>query len=479
MWKRGMTWLRKAALCVVGNEGLFMFLNFFVIGVLTMGPLRWHQEAVNMFDRYILVPWGVALCVLRLERNSKRLDMPKRWDLDVLFLLALWIVVPFGLRFGLTFNNVGSWHGFIVAYFGIYAMTSEESAQKRDQMLDLSAVLFGLLSLALGAAAVYCAATVSEFGAEISEFSFGVAKDGMLRIGQHHNSTGMIAMLCALMCLVGLCRSKMLLMKLFYVAGAGLMSMLVVLSQSRTSRYSLLAALALSAYGALACGEWNKCIPVRHACGALAALVILVGGYMGASGMTDAALEHYAHVRAGIRQEASVSLIASAAAEQEENAKQDVKVQKARGAGDASFTGRTLIWKNLAKIWKENPKHFFIGQGVGRTGSRVVEGTLLEKEGAATMHNTYLQFIADFGLVGFLLLAVFLGMLVMPCLRMFFACGTSAMPGGRVLCSIVAACLLTGMMESDPFASMRFCNVLLLFVLALIMGRSRDLQSLV
>lgn len=493
MWNKGMAWLRKAALGVISNECLFMFANFLVIGVLTMGPLRWHQEAVNMFDRYILIPWGVALCALRIERNSKRLDMPRRLDLDILFVLALWIVVPFGLRFGLTFNNVGSWHGFIVAYFGIYAMTSEEPTEKRDQLLDLAAVLFGLLSLVLGAAALYCALYAAEFGKGVSEFTFGVAKDGMLRIGQHHNTTGMIAMLCALMCLTGMSRSKRLVMKLGYVLGAGLMSVLVVLSQSRTSRYSLLAALALAAYGALACGRWHKGALVRHGAGMLAAAVILVGGYAGASVMTDAALEHYAYARAGVKKEASVSLIASAAAEQTEKKEtsaaggetakkapaKKVKVVDARGAGDASFTGRTLIWKNLFKIWKENPKHFLIGQGVGRTGSRVVEGTLLEKEGAATMHNTFLQFAADYGLIGLALLCAFLVLLVMPCLRVFFARGEAVMPGGRMLCALVVACLMTGMMESDPFASMRFCNITLLFAFAMIMGRSRDMQSLV
>lgn len=488
MWNKGMAWLRKAALSVIENECLFMFANFLVIGVLTMGPLRWHQEAVNMVDRYILIPWGVALCALRLKRNSERIDMPRRLDLDILFILALWVVVPFGLRFGLTFNNVGSWHGFIVAYFGIYAMTSEEPAKRRDQLLDLATGLFGLLSLVLGAAALYCALHAAEFGKGVSEFTFGVAKDGMLRIGQHHNTTGMIAMLCALMCLTGMSRSRHLAMKLGYVLGACLMAILAVLSQSRTSRYSLLAALALAAYGALACGGWHKKALVRHGAGLLAGAVILAGGYIACSALTDAALEHYAYVRAGVRQEASVSLIAAASAEQagekEAPAKKDapakkVKVQKARGAGDSSFTGRTLIWKNLFGIWKENPKHFLIGQGVGRTGSRVVEGTLLEKEGAATMHNTFLQFAADYGLIGLALLCAFLALLVVPCLRVFFAHGAAAMPGGRMLCALVAACLMTGMMESDPFASMRFCNITLLFAFAMIMGRSRDMQSLV
>ena len=488
MWNKGMAWLRKAALSVISNECLFMFSNFLVIGVLTMGPLGWHQVAVDMFDRYVLIPWGVALCALRLERNSRRMDAPVRYDLRILLILALWVIVPFGLRFGLTFNNISSWHGFIVAYFGIYAMTSEEPAKKRDQLLDMATVLFGLLSLVLGVAALYCAVHAVEFGKGIGEFSFGAAKDGMLRIGQHHNSTGMIAMLCALMCMTGLNRSRRMAVKLVYALGAVLMAVLVVLSQSRTSRYSLLAALALAAYGAIACGSWQGKALVRHGAGLLVALFILVGGYVGASMLTDAALEHYAYVRSGASQQASAQTQTSNQTQASAQAKEadkietpakKVKVQKARGAGDASFTGRTLIWKNLFKIWRDNPKHFLIGQGVGRTGSRVVEGTLLEKEGAATMHNTFLQFAADYGLIGFALLVAFLCMLVMPCLRVFFARGAAAMPGGRMLCGLVIACLTTGMMESDPLASMRFCNITLLFAFAMIMGRSRDMQSLV
>lgn len=50
-----------------------------------------------------------------------------------------------------------------------------------------------------------------------------------------------------------------------------------------------------------------------------------------------------------------------------------------------------------------------IGNGVGHTGSKIVEGTIHEESGAVAVHNTYLQWAADFGLIGFALEAVFLG----------------------------------------------------------------------
>lgn len=480
--KKAAAFVRRALLAAAGNEGLFMFLSFFVTGVLTMGPLYWYQEQVNLFDRYVLIPWGMALCLLRLERSA-RLERPRR-DLMVLFVLAAWVVVPFALRFGLTFNNISSWHGFIVAYFGIYAATSEEPLLKRENLLDLASALFTLLSLVLGAALLYCAATAQLFGEGTGEFAFGVARDGILRMGQHHNTTGMIAMLCALMSLLGFCRRKNALLRAVHLLAAGMMSLVVILSQSRTSRYALLAAFAVGCYGALASGSWNRRAAVRHGAGLLAGVMILAGGYLFASEITDAALAHYTHVWAG-DQQACVQLFAAAEAQEdaqteaqtEAQTKAPVKAVRARGAGDASFTGRTLIWKNLLKLWRENPKYFIIGNGVGRTGSRIVEGTMLEEGGSATAHNTYLQFTADFGLIGFLLLAAFLCMQAAPCLRVLYACGEQARPGDRVLCMIVVACLLTGFMESDPLSPMRFCNVVLLFAFAQLMARSRDMQS--
>lgn len=471
--------IREMMISLIGNECMFMFSSFFVIGVLTIGPLRWHREAVDMFERYVLTPWGIVLCVMHLQRGKERALLPVRWDLSILTVLAMWIIVPFGLRFGMTFNNVSSWHGFLSAYFGIYAMTSMEGEIQRRKMTELAAGLFALLSLGLGIPAIYCVLTGVQFGVGVDVYAFGVAKDGMFRIGLHHNNTGMIAMLCTLMCLVGMSCRRKLTTKMLYLIPALMMGVVVVLSQSRTSRYSLIFALGLWCYGAIACadrGKWSKV--VRHMAGMLAGAVLMVVLYVGASMLTDAALEHYAYVRAGVQRQTAVHLIADAYAQEEAPAQEtEIKVQDARGAGEASFTGRTLIWKNLFKIWRENPKHFVIGQGVGRTGSRVVEGTLLEAEGAATMHNTYLQFAADFGLTGFMLLAAFLLVVAGSVLRVFYAEKGKRRPEDRALCALVAACLLTGMMEVEPFASMCYCNALLLFVLGLLVGRDRDMKS--
>ncbi|MBP3655809.1 MAG: O-antigen ligase family protein [Clostridia bacterium] len=485
MMEKAINRLRRAALYVIGNECLFMFASLVVWGVLTMGPLLWHQEKVMAFDSYVLIPWGCVLCVRLLE--SRPFRSGRRYDVAVLAVLALWVIVPFALRFGLTKNNMSSWHGFAAAYFGIYVSVSLRTAQEREHMLDLAAALFAALSFVLGAAALGCVAGVKLYGAYEGVFGFGVGADGILRIGQHHNSTGMLAMLCTLMCLIGVCRRRTLLMKAAHLIPAVMMAVVTVLSQSRTSRYALLAALALGAYGYVACRgrlcSRLRCAAARHAAGVLAGVLVFAAGYMAASAGTDAAMAHYERAAAGQHVSAQPFglLAATAAAEAEEPAQQEENVTgyAARGAGDATFTGRTLIWKNLFRLWRENPRHFVIGQGVGRTGSRIVEGTLLEEGGSATAHNTYLQFAADFGLIGFALIAAFLGLLVAPCLRVFYAGARSGRMEDVVLCMIAAACLIIGMMESDPLASMRFCNVVLLFAFAQIMGRSLDVQSLV
>ena len=54
---------------------------------------------------------------------------------------------------------------------------------------------------------------------------------------------------------------------------------------------------------------------------------------------------------------------------------------------------------------------------------------MLESGGSTPAHNAYLQYAADFGLIGFALLAAFLAMQVLPCLRVFFARVNAVMPG--------------------------------------------------
>jgi len=204
----------------------------------------------------------------------------------------------------------------------------------------------------------------------------------------------------------------------------------------------------------------------------------MVCSYMGMSMLTDAALRHYAMQRA--KMTSSVTLIQSAYA-QEEAAQQteqkpEIEVPKARPAMDATFSIRTELWKNLFKLWKENPRHFVIGNGVGRTGSRIIQGTYLESSGGVMVHNTYLQYIADFGLIGFGLLAVFMAIMMGPFMRVLFAPEAKGM---RAHCMMVVIAVMTGLMESPPLTAMSPMNIMLFYSLGQIMGCSRDLRSLV
>lgn len=483
MLNKAGAYVRKTLLKIADNEGLFLFVQILLVSVLTMGPLLWHHAKIDLLDRYVLLPWGMALCLLRLERHTRLGDAPVRRDMAVLFVLAVWVVAPFALRFGITANNISNWFSFIVAYFVIYGKTSEEEKQNREKILDLVSTLFMLLSIVLGALLLFCAAQGTAYGTDLVEFKFGVQSNGelsrdVLCMGHHHNTTGMYAMCFALMSLIGFARRKNKLLRLAHLAGAALMTLVVILSQSRTARYSLLLVLALGCYGVVAAGSWSKKTVVRHAAGMLAAAVVVVGGLAVSARITNAALAHYDHVRMGDLDDCM--LRPAAAIAQETQAAVEAPVQgaalQARGMGDSTFTGRTLIWKNIFKLWRENPKYMIIGNGPGNTGRQIAAGTMLESGGSTPAHNAYLQYAADFGLIGFALLAAFLAMQVMPCLRVFFARGNAVMPGGRVLCMVVAAALITGMMESDTLVSMRAINTLMLFSLGVIYGHDSDVR---
>lgn len=513
---------RSILLNMAGNESLFLFAAFLSVGVLSMAPLGWYAEMTDAFAGYVVAPWGMALCLLRLERRTRRPDAPVRADIAALFVLLMWMIVPFAIRFGFTFNNVSSWHGYAVVYFGVYAMVSEEAPERRERLFDLACALFGALSLAMGGALLYCAATVQAFGLELGGYGFGLCDGIYLCNGLHYNITGMIAVCCAMMSLAGCGRSRHVLGKVAYALAAAVMTAVIVLTQSRTARYALILALAAGCYSVVACAKGIKGTVKRQLAGIAAAALVAVLGYVGASALTDAALRHYEQVNAA--RLAASELSARAEAQNAENARMenagiapetaepdpaaaageepaqipqgepdtadaavrpetgnegaaaiavigaDVQLE-AREAVDATLSGRTDVWKNLFRLWREEPKHFLIGNGVGRTGSRVVEGTIHEQNGAVALHNTYLQFIADFGLVGFLLLCAFAAAILRPVLRVFF--GKRSGRGYLPLCMLVLASLLTGMMESAPLGAMTPMNLALFFALALLGAQGR------
>lgn len=470
--------VRRILLRVASNESLFLFAAFLVIGVLPTDLLRWHQEKVALLERYLIVPWGMALSLLRLQRCAGMQAGERRPDVSVLAVLLLWVVVPFGIRFGLTFNNVGSWIGHCVVYFGVYAMTTETEPLEREKLIDQACMLFGLFSLVLGGALLYCAAKGLSIGSDVAAFNasggttgfgFGVLNRANLCAGLHYNNTGMLAVCMVMLCFAGVVRSRRLALRALYLLACAAMIMVIVLTQSRTARYALMIAMAAGTYGYLAANIKASRAVIRHAAGIAAAAILLVVSYVGASVMTDAALAHYARIESG----EEVAMIAAARAQEEQKA--DVKPKEARAAVDSTMSGRTDIWRNLFELWKNEPKSLLIGNGVGRTGSRIVEGTIHEKNGAVSVHNTYLQHIADFGLIGFAVLCAFFAIILRPVLRVFYAQGGKQIPGYRALCMLVIACLMTGMMESAPLGAMTPMNIMLFFALALLAARGQEI----
>lgn len=465
---------RRALLALIDDAGLFAFVAFVFAGFSGSGLLKWYQEPISLLGSYVVTPWGLILCVRRLARAREK--GLRAADTAVLAALVVWIIVPFALRFGVTFNNMSGWHGYTVVFFGIYAMLREEEPSRRAHELDRLCALSAALALALGGGLLYCAATVQMLGLELTDIGFGVSA-GMLWAGQHYNVTGMIAVVLLMLCLTGASRRRHPLGKAAHLIPAAMMAVVVVLTQSRTARVSMLLGLGVIVYGALCTRVRGRAL-VRHGAGIVCALVVMVVGYALAGALTDAAVAHY---------NGADTLVASAAAEETTPVPQTEPVPRTepvpqteeheehevRAGIDASFSDRTAIWKNLFALWREEPRHLLIGNGIGRTGSRIVAGTIHEANGAVAVHNTYLQFIADFGLVGFALLAAFLVIILRPVLRAFYASGEGRFAGAHALSALVIASLATGMMESAPLGAMTPMNIMLYVALGVLAGEGR------
>ena len=468
--------VRRALLCVACNEALYLFAAFCSASVLGMDPLTWYREATDMFSSLIVVPWGSALCLLALERRARLDHPPFRADIAVLLALLAWIVVPFAIRFGITFNTAYSGYNHLVLFFGVYVLVTEASGDHFEQVIDWACALFTALSLALGIPAMYAVLFAGAVGPLAGGVGFGLDAENCLSFGLHYNITGMIAVCCALFSLAGFCRRRHPLAKLVSLAGFALMALCVVLSQSRTSRYALLGALALGCYGLASAKLPIRRLLPRHAAALCCALAVLVAGYAGAGRVTDAALSHYARIRTPIIYKSGpVSPLAAPALAEAEEAAQDAPAVQARPAVDATFSDRTLIWQNLFDLWKREPKRFVIGNGMGNTGRHIVQGTIHEANGAVAVHNGYLQFIADYGIIGFALLAAFLGMLAPAALRVLLS--KSAHPGDRVFVMLAVSQLLTALMESQPLGAMSPASLALFFSLAVIRVRDASLRG--
>ena len=477
-------------LCIASNEALYLFVAFLSQFLRGLGPLYWYQPALNSIYTYIAVPWGSALCLLRLERRVQNPIEEKRPDLAALAALLVWIVLPFAYRFGLSVNNVTSWYNHFVVFFGLYALITEDSAEHRARLLDCVGGLFAALSFVLGSLALLCVVRVQGYGVGIGEYPFGIYTNDMLYLGAYYNMSGIVALCCGLLALIGVFRRKSWPARLLHLIPALMMMAVVVLTQSRTARYSMLVALALGCYGALASGLPVKRRALRQVTALLAAALVLTVGYTGARELTDAALAHFASVRAAnaaaltpLHQEidAQEPTIAadSTPSEFDDNPSvtgEDLGVQptQQREAFNFSFQGRTEIWNSLFSLWKQEPKFMLMGYGMGNTGMRL-RSTLLPDALTVELHNSYLQFAADYGLIGFALLGAFLLMAAVQWLHVFFAPKEFAQGGDRVLCMLVAAMLIFGLMESSALGAMQPVNLVLFFALALITARGREL----
>lgn len=458
--------LRSILLAIVSSEGLYLMMTVLFEGVLITDVFMTRSHYIVPLREYVIHPWMGALLAFYLARERKHVGL----DTRLLMLLVLWLSVPFVMRFGTEGVTMRTVYGFVLCFMVFYVSVRESEAVRRGQQLDIACAAMCLLSFIWGGALLYCAVTRKAYCSYWDTMHFGLV-NGQLWHGMHYNVTAMLAQTCMLMCLTGLCRHIKKPQAILYLLGVIMMALVVILTQSRTSRYAMLLVFAVGTWNGLA-----EYLPIRkgllrHGAALVCALVVLVGGYKLCGAITNAALAHYA----GQPVQLLEAVLPSAIAE-DETAKP--RPQAARDQRpDASLSDRTTIWKNVFKSWKNNPKHMIIGNGAGRTQWLLAEGTVHEWAGAVGAHNAYLQFAAEFGWIGFGILVVFMLVILPSVLRVFFAHGEKRMPGGCALCMLVIAILATGMMECAPLEPLTPMNVALFFALAQLVGWGRDLKE--
>ena len=545
---RGQSLIRDIMLAVFGNEALFLIVAFLYATLGDNAIAAWYREPVSLLYGYIVIPWGAALCLLRLQRRAASLE-PARADVVTLFVLYLWILVPFAIRFGFTGKNATAWYGYAVMFFGIYASISERKQREREMLMATMSVLSAVFAYVFCGALLFCAWSGTIYAADLGPFGFGVV-EGWLCSGVHYNITGMIVISLCMMCVMGVGYHRNILLKLFCLIPAVMSMAVIVLSQSRTSRYALLAVLAAAAFDGVRRALCRRNAAAGLLAAVLAGAVVLGGGYWGADRMTRAAIAHYnqlaydAALQAALAEqaeaqqaelsaeettteapvepsaeevqeapvepsaeevpevavepsveetpaetpvepsaeetptetpvEAAESPVQEAAAEPAVPEIQISEVQARELANtDGSFSNRTDIWRAVFMLWHDNPKMMMIGNGVNQTGYKI--GQYISWTDGVAVHNAYLQWAADFGLIGLAPQIVFLAIAVWQTIRVFFA---SKRPRGALgLCMMAFAGLLIGMMESATLNAMLPINLMFMFALAQLSAMSRDIAK--
>ena len=243
--------VRKGLLAFLGNPGVYALMAFMVTGMFTPGVLGMYRGWIEL---NVLVPWGLALAIVHLVRRIKQGKQPVRWDVAVLFVLFVWLLVPFMLRFGFVRNNIYSWQNHAIVFFGIFALGSSMEEKQQGRSMDLAGAVGAAITFVF-CGALLLAASMGLGSDDAAEFGFGVYLKAHLCSGAHYNTTGMLAMCGSLFCLMGVCRAKGKLAKAAHLIPALLAMEVTILTQSRTARYSLLAGLAVGCYGMVASGR--------------------------------------------------------------------------------------------------------------------------------------------------------------------------------------------------------------------------------
>ena len=203
---RGQSLIRDIMLAVFGNEALFLIVTFLYATLGDSAIVAWYREPMSLLYGYIVIPWGAALCLLRLQRRASSLE-PARADVVTLFVLYLWILVPFAIRFGFTGKNVTAWYGYAVMFFGIYASISERKQREREMLMATMSVLSAVFAYVFCGALLFCAWSGTIYAADLGPFGFG-AVEGWLCSGVHYNITGMIVISLCMMCVMGVATTE-------------------------------------------------------------------------------------------------------------------------------------------------------------------------------------------------------------------------------------------------------------------------------
>jgi O-antigen ligase len=409
----------------------------------------------------LLLYWFFPAALLLVSQLFFRQSIAKNMEIKLLFVTLVWSLATVVLNFYRA-QIVDSYNWFAAACTALFLCFSLPYAFEKEQLARLLKLLavatliaVTLLSL-VGLIAVFAEQVATKFP---SIFEGVGIWGGRLGLDNHPNRSAPAPALGVIFSILVLTAEKRIWRRALAVLCGVICFVTLALTVSRTAIIATGLAVGFMAFILLRDALRPRMRSLfRWSLSALAAVAVVLVIYQGA--LSVAMLSN-----AAIEQQNAADVEAQAIVETQEEDPSDEEIVE-RDLSDAdSFNGRTDIWRGVLNGLIQNPKILAFGTGPAMA-SEVMAPYFPEGSPVGIFHNSLVGALVAFGIVGLLLILLFLVVIAIASLRLCFGHKDDYPLLLRLLPAVLLFALADSMMEDFLFSNLSLNIVCVWFMLA-------------